>query len=369
MTRASKMGHNVLFVDPPINTGRLFFRQFKKKEWSLKRLLTMQYVDDVVRVYTPLIFLPFYKLLAKFHANRINNIAKKHFDKNKKTIIWIYHVEIDGLEEYLSGIKHDFLIYDCVDNYAAFPKYDTKEKKAAVIKQEQFLTSKADIVFASAPGLMDKLKRFNEKVFYTPNVGDYELYSTAQDYKNNLPADLAAIPSPRIGFIGAVDEYKFDRALLREIAKNYPNYSFVIIGPMALKDREASVEELGFAGLSNVYFLGSRPYKETPKYMSGFDVFIIPFVLNDYTVGGCFPIKFHDALAAGLPVVVTDMPAYKPFEDYCYISRSYSEFSQNVRRAYEENSPEKTRARLIVAKENSWEHKVKSLFDHIDSNI
>jgi len=45
-------------------------------------------------------------------------------------------------------------------------------------------------------------------------------------------------------------------------------------------------------------------------------VFIIPYQINDYTVGGCFPVKFHDALSAGLPVVVTDLPAYAPLKTF-----------------------------------------------------
>lgn len=369
MSRASKLGHNVVFVDPPINTGRIFFRQIQRGEWSLARLLSSQYEEGGVKIFTPLNFIPFYKLLARFHAAKINEIAKKNFDPKRKTLLWIYHVEIDGLETYLETVDYDFLIYDCVDNYVGFPKYSTSEKKEKLIYQEQYLTSKASIVFASAPGLMDKLKKFNEKVFYTPNVGDFENYSRAPEFKNDLPEDIAKIPSPRIGFIGAVDEYKFDRELLKFIAGNYPSYSFVIIGPVALKDREASTKELGFAGLKNVYFLGSKPYKDTPRYMAGIDIVIIPFVLNDYTVGGCFPLKFHDALSAGLPVVVTDLPAYRPFEDYCYVSKSYNEFSQNIRRAFEEDTEEKKKARIEIARKNSWESKVADLFKHINENI
>jgi glycosyltransferase involved in cell wall biosynthesis len=106
-----------------------------------------------------------------------------------------------------------------------------------------------------------------------------------------------------------------------------------------------------------------------PKYYAGFDVTIIPYLLNDYTVGGCFPVKFHEGLAAGVPSVVTNLPAYAPFADVCYISKSANEFSQNIRRALEEDSEIKVKERQHVAKDNNWEGKVAKMLALIQSFI
>ena len=57
-TRLAKQGHNVLFIDPPINTGRLFFKQFLAGQWSIKRLITRFYKDSNLTVYSPLNALP-----------------------------------------------------------------------------------------------------------------------------------------------------------------------------------------------------------------------------------------------------------------------------------------------------------------------
>ena len=369
MGRLAKRGFNVLFVDPPINTGRLFFKHLVAGRWSLKRLLTWIYQDDSVTIFSPLNFVPSNTFLIKLFTKKIKKIATKKFDKRLKTILWVYHVEMDGLQEMIDSIKHDILVYDCVDNYPAFPKHDSASKKEKVIKQEEMLTKKADIVFATAPGLVDKLVRLNTKTFYTPNVGDYERFSKVKEYANQIPTDITSISRPRIVFAGAVDEYKFDKELVKKIALDHPNYSFIIIGPAALKDREASAKELGFERIDNIYFLGTRPDDLMPKYCAGTDVFIIPYQLNDYTVGGCFPVKFHEALAAGLPVVVTDLPAYKSFADVCYISKGYNDFSQNIRRALEEDNTQKIKERMLVAKENNWEDKVDNMLFLIDSEV
>ncbi len=372
MSRLSKLGHNVLFVDPPINTGRLFVRQILRKQWGFKRLFTQQYRNENTLIYSPLNAFPNGEVTSKMHADRIAALAQKHFDPNLKTVLWIYHVEIVGLQNYLDFVPHDLLVYDCVDNYTAFPEnslfYSATASKNVVEKQEKILTETADVVFATAPGLVEKLKKYRPVVHYTPNVGDFKKISKVDKYKDDLPQDLQQIPRPRIGFVGAIDDYKLDVDLVKKIASDHKDYSFVIVGPMALKDREGSVEELGLEGLPNIYFLGSKPYEIVDRYFAGFDVFTIPFQLNDYTVGGCFPVKFHDSLAAGLPTVVTNLPAYTPFAHVCYISKDYDQFSSNIQLAIKQNSSELVELRKGVAKQNNWDGKVEKMLEYICNN-
>jgi len=386
MGRLPKLGHSVLFVDPPINTGRLFLRHVLQGKWSLGRLISKKKkTEDGVVVFSPLNFHPFDKKSSVGHAKNIDKTASKIFKKNalslqgdvqqgdtqsgRKTILWVYHVEIPYLENYLKNIKHDFLIYDCVDNYEGFPKYDTPEKKKKIADQEKLLASRANIIFATTPGLVEKLKKYNPKTFFAPNVGDYERFFDIKNKGFEIPDDMKDVSHPIIAFTGAVDEYKFDRYLFKKTASDYPSYSFVIIGPVALKDRSSSKKELGFENLKNVYFLGTKDYTELPKYLAHFDEMIIPYQLNDYTVGGCFPVKFLDYLAAGIPTVVTDLPTYSPFADVCYISKNPNEFSQNIRKALEGDSPEKIKQRQKVAKDNTWNGKISKMLNLIGENI
>ncbi len=371
MSRLAKGGHQVLFVDPPINFGRLFFKQLQKGLWGVRRFFTHTNVDKSgVLVYTPINFLPTSRITTFSHLRKIRKLAKKTFTNKRKTILWVYHVQLAYLEEYTKNIPHDILIYDCVDNYEAFPESDsvfsTSIAKSKILEQEKSLTEKANFVFASAPGLVDKLKNYNDRVYYTPNVGDYKRFKNTKSYKYKIPKELAKIPRPRIGMIGALDSYKFDAELVRKCALEHPKYSFVLIGPIALKDKTATLKDLGLAGMKNIYYLGARPYEEKKYYMAGFDVDIIPYKLNDYTVGGCFPVKFHDSLAAGLPVVVTDLPAYAPFEDVCYVSKNDDEFCVNVKMALEEDNKKHGEERQQVAKENDWDGKVENMLGIID---
>jgi len=370
MSRLAKQGHTILFVDPPINAGNVFVRQILRGLWKLARLITKQKTDESgARIFTPLNFLPFPKITSVFHVKAITSIAKSYFKNSQKTILWVYHVEMPCLENYIAGLKYDFLIYDCVDNYEGFPTYDTAQKKEKIRAQEKYLAQKANIVFATAPGLIEKLKAYNTKVYFTPNVGDYEKFKDAKRLVDKIPAELQTIPRPRIGFTGALDQYKFDLELLKKIATDHPDYSFVLIGQMALKDKSAKLSQLGLADAKNIYFLGFKPYDTLQYYFAGFDAFIIPYVLNDYTVGGCFPVKFHDALSAGLPTIVTNLPAYAPFKDVCYISKNHDDFSQNIKKALQEYSSQKAFARQEIAKDNNWDGKVLMLTRLIGENL
>jgi hypothetical protein len=370
MSRLGKEGHRVLFVDPPINVGRVFFHQIRRGNWSLRRLVTQEKIDGDSRVwvYTPLNILPFSWITSLFHVLWLRLLTRR-LDPKRKTVLWVYNMEIPHLKRYVRGLKHNLLVYDCVDNYAGFPRYNTPKKKLKIQKIENYLAKAADLVFASAPGLYRKHKIANRNTHFTPNVGDYDKFKDTKKHKFKIPADLKEIPEPRVGFIGAVDEYKFDFSLLKKIAKDHPKISFVIIGPVGLKDREASAESLGISKHENIHYLGSRPYNQKIKYMAGFDADIIPYVQNSYTIGGCFPVKFHDSLAAGLPVVVTNLPCYEPFKDVCYISKTPEEFSKNIKKAIKENSLQKIKDRQKVAKENSWENKVKTMLGLVNKEL
>lgn len=369
MYRLSKLGHNILFVDPSINFGRLLWRQVLKGFWNFERLISSIKKDGEVTIFTPIKVIPWKRFFTWKFVYQINLLINK-FPRSQKTILWVYNVELENLNYYLDNLKYDYLIYDCVDYYAGFPKYDTKEKKEKLLEIERNLATKANLVFGTAPGLVERLSKLNSKTFYTPNVGDFEMFHNIKNkYQNEIPQELKNLPKPIIGYIGALDSYKFDFELLKKSAQAYPDYSFVIIGDIALKDREGSIQELGLQNIPNVYFLGSKPFVQTPKYSAFFDVELIPYVYNDYTIGGCFPVKFFNTLSAGTPCVVTDLPVFSIYKNVSYVSKSHQDFVLNIKRALEENNKSKEEERILVARENTWDLKVSTMLEIVNENL
>jgi glycosyltransferase involved in cell wall biosynthesis len=141
------------------------------------------------------------------------------------------------------------------------------------------------------------------------------------------PADLRAIPGPRIGFFGALDDYVVDFDLLEHIATAMPEASLVLVG-----DSTYPMER--FAGHPNVHWLGRRPYDTIPAYGSGFDVAIMPWVDTEW-IHRCNPIKLKEYLALGLPVVSTDFAELDGYRDRVRVATTPETFVQAIRESLE----------------------------------
>jgi glycosyltransferase involved in cell wall biosynthesis len=77
-----------------------------------------------------------------------------------------------------------------------------------------------------------------------------------------------------------------------------PDWSFVMVGPVV----KIGEDELPRA--ANIHYLGGKTYEQLPAYLSGWDVALMPFALNDSTQF-ISPTKTPEYLAGGKPVVST----------------------------------------------------------------
>jgi glycosyltransferase involved in cell wall biosynthesis len=220
----------------------------------------------------------------------------------------------------------DRVVYHCVDEIEAQPGMP----QAAIIAAEAQLLRDADFCFVTAEHLRETRGRLNANTHYFPNVADFEHFSQALAPETRIPDDLARLPRPRIGFIGAISAYKLDLPLVRALAESHPRWSIVLIGKVGEGDPWTDVEVL--RGLPNLHLLGPRPYAELPAYLKGFDTAILPNALNAYT-RGMFPMKFFEYLAAGCPVVSTALPALREYRHVTHLAESHADFIAAVERS------------------------------------
>jgi len=375
MTRMAERGHPVLFVDPPTRV-----RWAKQKSGSG----LVQQHNANLSVYTPLNFLhvpPLPAFLSRYHSWTVRSFIEQAQTGRLPVILWVYHFDFPRLWSIVAQLQPDVLLYDVVDSYRDFPEYargdspyrgvlrqlqrldaffkrhlEQKGKAgvAWVLYRERVLATRADIVFASHPLLYERFKVLNSNTHYLPNAGDFRLY--AQTPVGLPPIELRALGRPIVGYSGALDAYKFDFALVRDTALAAPEINFVLIGPLQVSD--SSDEYRAIEGVPNVHLLGVRSFEDTAAYVQHFDAFIIPYARNNYTLNGCFPVKLFNALAAGKPTVVTDLPAYRGLENVLHIVAPDESFAGAIRRAVAEDDPTARMARRQIAQANDWDRKV-----------
>ena len=235
-------------------------------------------------------------------------------------LLWTYNPLTTEVVD-LAGFQR--VVYHCVDELKAAPGMP----EAVLERAEAELVRRADVVFATAPRLANSRRQLNPNTYYLSNVADYGHFALARSPETRIPDDLARIPEPRVGFVGAISGYKVDFALLRLLALAHPEWSIVLIGEVGEGDPWTDVSAL--AGLPNLHLMGSRPYSLLPAYLKGLRVGILPNRLNDYTAS-MFPMKFFEYLGAGLPVVSVDLPALRDHADIARLASTPQAFIESV---------------------------------------
>ena len=188
-------------------------------------------------------------------------------------------------------IDADVTVFDAMDELSKF-----KFAPAHLLELEQELIDKADIVFTGGSSLYEAKKHRHPSVHCFPSSVDRAHFAKARAQGFD-PADQEDLPRPRLGFYGVIDE-RFDTDLLDKVAEMRPQWSFVMVGPVV----KISEEEL--PKRPNIHYLGGKTYAQLPAYLSGWDVALMPFAMNESTEF-ISPTKTPEYLAGGKPVVST----------------------------------------------------------------
>lgn len=284
------------------------------------------------------------------------------FRKGVKPITWVYH---PGFGDAVDRLDSRLLVYDCVDNYEAFPTY--RDNPQWLMEREERLCRKADLVFCTSKALYETRKNFNpENTYLVHNVGDAEHFEKAMDPDLIVPEELARLKGPVIGFVGAVSDYKLNIEWIHYAAKARRNWNFVLIGPIGMADPGTEVGDL--KDLPNVHLLGHRSYEVLPAYLKGFDVAVIPYRINAYTEA-VFPIKFFEFLATGKPVVISALPALEEFYSSVGVAQTCDEFVEWCEAYLEEDGEDARQNRIALAREHSWPERVRKLRERVEERL
>ena len=183
------------------------------------------------------------------------------------------------------------VVFDAMDELSKF-----KFAPPRLLDLEQELLTRADLVFTGGSSLFEAKKDRHDSVHLFPSSVDRNHFAKARKTLSE-PADQAEIKRPRLGFYGVIDE-RFDIELLGKVAGMRPDWSFVMIGPVV------KIAEDDLPKRDNIHYLGAKKYEQLPAFLSGWDVALMPFAMNESTQF-ISPTKTPEYLAGGKPVVST----------------------------------------------------------------
>lgn len=198
-------------------------------------------------------------------------------------------------------LESDLTVFDNMDQLSAF-----KGAPPELIALEDEMLARADVVFTGGRSLYEAKKHRHGNIHAFPSSIDVAHFNQGRAEDRQDPDDQAAIPHPRIGFFGVIDE-RMDIDLVGEIAAKRPEWQFVMVGPVV------KIDPADLPKAANVHWLGGRDYAKLPAYVGGWDAAFMPFALNEST-RFISPTKTPEFLAAG--ATVTSTPITDVIADY-----------------------------------------------------
>jgi glycosyltransferase involved in cell wall biosynthesis len=297
------------------------------------------------------------------HAEQENNRKRKELVDKLFTdleinqyICWYYTPMSLDFSDHL---KPALVVYDCMDELSAF-----KFAPAGLKENEEKLFKKADLVFTGGHTLYEAKKSRHPDVYPFPSSIDKAHFAQARKAGID-PEDQKSIPHPRFGFYGVVDE-RFDIDIIDQVAAQRPEWHFVIIGPVVKIDPATLPKK------NNIHYLGGKSYDELPAYLSGWDIALIPFALNEST-RFISPTKTPEYLSAGKPVISSSIrDVVNPYAENQlvriadnaeqFISAAEQELAITDRQSWLSRVDE-------FLKENSWDNTWNQMMQLIDQKL
>ncbi|MGQ9517900.1 MAG: glycosyltransferase, partial [Anaerolineae bacterium] len=272
-----------------------------------------------------------------------------------RPILWLCRPEMGDL---IGQWGEKLVLYHVVDEYSAYEGVADREE---VRRRERELLQRVDLVITTAPALYESKRPFNPHTYLVPNAVNYELFAEVIRRDAPEPADLAGLPRPRIGYVGAVNA-KLDMGYFGAIAGAYPSASIVIVGPVSIPAEDERLRRL--RAMPNVHFLGQKPAEQVPCYIKAIDVCLLPYRQNEWT-RHISSLKLYEYMACEKPIVASDVPAARQFAELVYIVGTPAEAVPAVGQALQGHPEGIRRRQRQVAQENTWRRRAEMISDLI----
>ena len=340
MSMLSDRGFRVLFVQPSKNRqiGEEMPQEVRKNVWLV----------------TPK-GLPYERCLATVHwfnARLADACIKKAMNilDFSDPIIWF-----DRIHGVLSGkyLKQYRTVYDLIDEILAFGRLRNNK---LLIGLENRVLRNTDLLISSSNTLLErKLNQSgrNGKNLFVPNGVDTRRFTNT-----NQSVLRDNDHKPIIGFVGDIAKRSINYQLVEAVAEMNPEWNFVFVGP-----GDSIKEHLRAHG---IIVKDAVNGDAIPGVIADFSVGIIPYQHNSRDMDYVFPRKALEYLAAGKPVVSTDMLELRGMQPHVTIADNPKDFSRCIELALTMLLNDDIEKRRRFAQQFDWDVLLKKVIDGIE---
>ena len=323
-----------------------FFQKIRRKFRSYLRWLRK--APEGLWVMTP-INVPLYGWSVLRALNRLLLVLQLRlvmfFLNLRRPIVW---VAIPTAADLVNSLGAKLLVYQVSDKYDF--NEDSALSRAVIRDMDARLKQRAAVVMYSGRKLYEEAEVHHR--YFLEQAVDYERFA---NLPSETPPDIAAIPRPVLGYVGASDSYTMDVPLIEHVARVRPDWHWVFIG---------SKSNVIQVSAPNIHFLGPKPYSELPRYYRHIDVCVLPWNQHNVFTSYGSAIKVREYLATGKPVVISPLYEYLQTPGV-RIYRSIDEFIRFVDEALSCDTPRERQLRQDAVRDCTWDvraREVASLF-------
>jgi glycosyltransferase involved in cell wall biosynthesis len=273
-------------------------------------------------------------------------VSTRGFTERANLCLWIN----DAIHyQLVKWLKPRISVYDCADAII----YQDHKRQGYHDALRRKIIRESHLSFFTSRLYFKEGQQYLGDCHYVPNGVD-----TGNFLRRHYPRpkEMEGIKRPILGFVGTIDS-RIDQELIDVVLSRKPEASAVLVGPIV----HGSCR---FKNQDRVFLMGQKDYAEIPNFINHFDVALIPYKLTENT-RYMYPVKLHEYLIMGKPVVSTNLPEVSQFSEVVYIARTREEFAEKVEKALMVRDEGRRKKGIQTAHANTWEHRLKKITDEM----
>jgi glycosyltransferase involved in cell wall biosynthesis len=340
MRVAERRGYAVLYVETiGLRRPDLTVRDIRKVWRRLRRIaLPLRKAGTRFWVLSP-IALPFagYRWADRLNERLVGfqvRVATRVL-KLSRPILWTYLPQATALAAPLRARR---TLYFRCDEYPAMRGVN----RQGVQRLERDAVARADLCVASARHYLDGPLSHARRSLWSPNAVDLGHYP-----RNGDGVALPGLRKPLLLMMGTLERW-LAVGLLVEVLSRRTDWTLLLCGPI-----RTDVD--GLLALPNVAYAGVVGYRYLPDYVNAADVCLIPFLINEITLGAT-PGKLFQYLAAGKPVVATRFTDLGDLNEFVHFADANADaFEAAVDKALKMDTAEAANSRRSAMEAHTWD--------------